>query len=141
MLNDLIAHIARATGLEEADARMALGILLNSADRQGAPLAEAVFRNLPGSRALSARVGSLIGAPTGEIARLIERTPGGRRCVVEQMFRALLDAGIDHTSTSRILPCIGAWMEAHYAVQGLGQIGALIAQEPASAASLSAFAA
>ncbi len=141
MLTDLIAHIARTAGLGEPEARCAIGILLSSADRQGAPLAEAVFRQVPGSRTLAARSGAEHGAPTGEIARLIERTPGGRRCVVEQMFSALLQAGIDHTSTSRILPAIGVWMDENHGIAGLGQLGALIAHDTEEKVARAAFAA
>lgn len=129
MMNDLIAHIARTNGLEAPLASQALGILLNAADRQGAPLAPAVFRTVPGTRALAARTGSDIGAPTGEIARLIELTPGGRRRVVEHMFAALRNAGIDHDATSRLLPAIGGWMKDTYGIDGLGQLGALIAHD------------
>lgn len=129
MINVLTAHIANTSGLEEPLAERAIGILLNGADRQGAPLAEAMFRAVPGARALAARAGSEIGAPTGEIARLIERTPGGRRCVVEHMLGALLAAGIDHAATGRLLPAIGDWLEQTYGVEGMGQLGALIAHD------------
>lgn len=129
MMNNLIAHIASTNDLEEALAERAFGILLNSADRQGAPLAEAVFRHIPGTRALSARVGAELGAPTGDIARLIERTPGGRRCVVEDMFGALLEAGLGHSGLARMLPVIGAWMQDTCGVEGLGQLSAIIAHD------------
>ncbi|MFN4023725.1 MAG: hypothetical protein ACK4MQ_02740 [Hyphomonas sp.] len=141
MLNDLIAHIAKANGLEEPLARRALGILLNGADRQGAPLSETVFRTVPGSRALAARIGSEIGAPTGEIARLIERTPGGRRCVVEHMLGSLLNAGIDHQIMGRLLPSIGAWMHDVCGIDGMGQLGALIAHDSEGTAASAARAA
>lgn len=129
MMNHLIAHIANANGLAEPLARQALGILLNGADRQGAPLAAIIFRTIPGARALAARTGSEIGAPTGEIARLIELTPGGRRRVVEHMFGALHMAGIDHEAAGRLLPSIGSWMKETYGIEGLGQLGALIAND------------
>ena len=129
MMNHLIAHIASTNGLEEPLARRALGIMLNAADRQGAQLAAVVFRTIPGTRALAARAGSEIGAPTGEIARLIELTPGGRRRVVEHMFAALRTAGIDHEATGRLLPSIGSWMKDTYGIEGLGQLGALIAHD------------
>lgn len=141
MLNELIAHIAKANGLGEPLAQRALGILLNGADRQGAMLAEAIFRNVPGSRALAARSGSEIGAPVGDIARLIELTPGGRRRVVEHMFGALRNAGIDHEAMGRILPSIGAWMQENYGIEGLGLISALIAHDSDTQASPAARAA
>ncbi|MFN3608282.1 MAG: hypothetical protein ACK4Y9_04380 [Hyphomonas sp.] len=129
MMNHLIAHIADTNGLEEPLARRALGILLNGADRQGAPLAAVIFRTIPGTRALAARTGSDIGAPTGEIARLIELTPGGRRRVVEHMFGALRNAGVDHDAAGRLLPSIGSWMQDTYGISGLGQLSALIAHD------------
>ena len=141
MMIDLIAHIAKANGLAEPLAKQALGILLNGADRQGAPLAAAIFRTVPGTRALAARAGSDIGAPTGDIARLIELTPGGRRRVVEHMFAALRNAGIDHETTGRILPSIGAWMQETYGIEGLGLLGALIAHDSEAGAAAAARAA
>lgn len=141
MMNDLIAHIAKANGLAEPLARQALGILLNCADRQGAPLAAAMFRAVPGTRALAARAGSDIGAPTGDIARLIEQTPGGRRRVVEHMFTALHAAGIDHAATGRLLPSIGAWLQDSCGLEGFGQLGAVIAQDGETGAETAARAA
>ncbi|MBY9068464.1 hypothetical protein K1X12_16300 [Hyphomonas sp. WL0036] len=141
MMTDLIEHIANTNGLEAPLASKAFGILLNSADRQGAPLAEAVFRSIPGTRALSAQVGAEIGAPTGEIARLIERTPGGRRCVVEDMFSALLDAGLGHDGLARMLPVIGAWMKDTYGIEGMGTLSAIIAHDGETAAAAAARAA
>lgn len=141
MINDLIAHIANTNGLEEPLARKALGILLNGADRQGAPLAAVTFRTVPGARALAALAGAEIGAPTGEIARLIELTPGGRRRVVEHMFGALRNAGIDHETMGRLLPSIGSWMHDVCGIEGLGQLGALIAYDAETAAAAAARAA
>lgn len=141
MINDLIAHIANTNGLEEPLARKALGILLNGADRQGAPLAAVTFRTVPGARALAASAGAETGAPTGEIARLIELTPGGRRRVVEHMFGALRTAGIDHETMGRLLPSIGSWMHDVCGIEGLGQLGALIAYDAETAAAAAARAA
>lgn len=141
MINDLIAHIANANGLEESLARKALGILLNGADRQGASLAAVTFRTVPGARALAASAGAEMGAPTGEIARLIELTPGGRRRVVEHMFGALRTAGIDHETMGRLLPSIGGWMHDVCGIEGLGQLGALIAYDAETAAAAAARAA
>lgn len=140
MMIDLIAHIAKANGLAEPLARQALGILLNGADRQGAQLSAVIFRTIPGTRALAARAGSEIGAPTGEIARLIELTPGGRRRVVEHMFGALRNAGIDHEIAGRILPSIGVWMRDTYGIEVMGNLGALIAHDsdPGAAAAVQA---
>lgn len=141
MINDLIAHIANTNGLEDSLARKALGIVLNGADRQGAPMAAIMFRTVPGARALAASVGAEIGAPTGEIARLIELTPGGRRRVVEHMFDALRNAGLDHAATGRILPSIGSWMRDVCGIDGMGQLGALIAHDAEAGAAVAARAA
>lgn len=138
MMNDLTAHIAKANGLAEPLARHALGILLNCADRQGAPLASVMFRTIPGTRALAAAAGAEIGAPTGEIARMIELTPGGRRRVVEHMFGALRQAGIDHETMGRLLPSIGSWMHDVCGIEGMGQLGALIAHDGAEIAAAAA---
>ena len=43
MLNAFIKHVSKATGLSLKSAETALGIVLNTADRQGAPLADEVF--------------------------------------------------------------------------------------------------
>lgn len=134
MMNDLIEHIAKTSGLEELAAKQALGIVLNAAERQDAPLAAAVFRAVPGTRHLSARTGSDIGAPTGEIARLIELTPGGRRRVVEHMFSALHAAGIGHAEIATIPAEIGRWMAERHGLEGLGDLGAIIAQDAAETA-------
>ncbi len=141
MINDLIAHIANTNGLEESLARKTLGILLNAADRQGASLATVSFRTIPGARALAAQVGVEIGAPTGEIARLIELTPGGRRHVLEQMFSTLRNAGIDHETMGRLLPSIGSWMQETCGIEGMGQLGALIAHDVETSAASAARAA
>ena len=136
MMNDLIAHLAKSGGLAEPTARQALGIFLNAAERQNAPLARAVFRAVPGTRQLAARAGSDIGAPVGDIARLIEQTPGGRRRVVEHMFSALHDTGLGHAEIARLPTEVGNWMAGRYGQTGLGDLGAIIAhdREPAAAA-------
>jgi hypothetical protein len=126
MLSDLIAHLAKTNGLADPIARQALGIILNGADRQDAPLAAAVFCKIPGSRALAARTGSEIGAPVGEIARLIEKTPGGRRCVVQSMLSALHAAGLGHDEIAGLLPAIGGYMDTVFGIEGLGHLGDLI---------------
>ncbi|MGH1422458.1 MAG: hypothetical protein ACRBEQ_11630 [Hyphomonas sp.] len=132
MLTDIVAHIARANGLEETTAKQALGIILNAADRQGSPLATQMFKALPGARALAARTGSELGAATGEIARLIERTPGGRRIVRNSMFRALQQAGLDNQAIGELMPTIGTYMEDVYSIPSLGHLGDLLGMDPES---------
>lgn len=125
MLKNLIKHVETETGLPHAKARAALGILFNAADRQGAPLAEELFSTLPGARPLAAKIGTEIGAATGEIARLIEMTPGGRRYVHTQMLRAFHNIGLGHDAIGKILPSLSRFMQETYDMTGFGTIGDL----------------
>lgn len=125
MMIDLVRHVETETGLTQIKARAALGIVLNAADRQGAPLAEELFKTLPGARTLSAQVGNEIGAATGDIARLIEMTPGGRRYVTTQMIRSLQEIGLGHDTIGKVMPAIGSFMETTYGKTGFAHIGDL----------------
>ena len=49
MMNDLTAHIAKTNGLADPIAKQALGIVLNAAERQASPFADAMFKTLPGA--------------------------------------------------------------------------------------------
>ena len=129
MLNDLTAHLARHNGLSEDASRQALGIVLNAAERQDAPFATAMFKTIPGARALSARTGSTIGAPVGEIARLIEQTPGGKRIVAQSMISELHKLGLDHKAIGLLLPSISTYMDEHHALVGFGHLGDLIGSD------------
>ena len=129
MLNDLTAHIAKTCGLAEPLARQALGIVLNAADRQASPFAPAVFKTIPGARALAARTGSDLGAPVGEIARMIELTPGGKRLVARDMITALQAAGLDHKDIGALLPAISTHMEKVHGLTGFGHLGDLIGSD------------
>ncbi|KCZ87356.1 hypothetical protein [Hyphomonas johnsonii] len=129
MLNDLIAHIAKINGLPEQTAKTALGIVLNSAERQDSPFALAMFKTIPGARALAARTGSEIGAATGIIARLIEQTPGGKRVVAQGMIGALHKIGLDHKAIGHLLPSISTFMEETYGMTGFGHLGDLIGSD------------
>lgn len=126
MMIDLIAHIATRNGLADTASKQALGIVLNGAERQGSPLAEVMFKKIPGARVLAARTGVEIGAPTGEIARLIEQTPGGRRRVALSMISALQDAGLDHKAIGNLLPSIGSWMQSVHGMNDFGHLGDLM---------------
>jgi len=132
MMTDLIAHIATSNGLADTVSRRALGIVLNGAERQGSAFADIMFKKLPGARVLAAQTGDEIGAPTGEIARLIEQTPGGRRRVALSMISALREAGLDHRAIGTLLPSIGSWMQSEYGISNFGHLGDLIghADEP-----------
>lgn len=126
MLKNMIKSAADATGLTQVKTREALGIVLNTAERQGSPLAEAVFRKMPGARTLSATTGAETGAATGIIARLIEQTPGGRRHVGEGMFTALHKAGLGHKEIGQLLPSISNYMKTTYGMDAFGHVGDLV---------------
>ena len=129
MLNVLIAHIAKINGLSEPTAKTALGIVLNSAERQASPFAPAMFKTIPGARALAARTGSEFGEATGIIARLIEQTPGGKRVVAQSMITSLHAIGLDHKAIGHLLPSISAFMEETYEMTGFGHLGDLIGHD------------
>lgn len=126
MMIDLIAHIATCNGLGDNQAKRALGIVLNGAERQASPLAAFLFKKVPGARVLAARTGDEIGAPTGDIARLIEQTPGGRRRVAQSMISALHDAGLGHEQVGGLLPSIGSWVQSVYGMNDFGHLGDLM---------------
>lgn len=126
MLKNMIKTCADDTGLTQARAREAVGIVLNTAERQGSPLAEAIFRKMPGARTLSATTGADHGAATGVIARLIEQTPGGRRHVGEGMFASLHKAGLGHKQISQLLPAISKYMQITYGMEAFAHIGDLV---------------
>ncbi|MEQ3651373.1 hypothetical protein [Hyphomonas sp.] len=129
MLNDISAHLARHNGLSEDISKQALGVVLNAAERQESPFAAAMFKTIPGARALSARTGSEIGAPTGAIARLIEQTPGGKRVVAQSMIAELHRLGLDHKAIGQLLPCISTYMDEHHGLVGFGHLGDLIGSD------------
>ena len=129
MLNALTAHIANTGGLAEPIAQQALGIVLNAAERQASPFATAMFTTIPGARALSARTGSELGAPVGEIARMIEQTPGGKRRVAREMITALHAIGLDHKHIGALLPAISAHMEEVHGLTGFGHLGDLVGSD------------
>ena len=129
MMNDLTAHIAKTSGLAAPIAKQALGIVLNAAERQASPFAAAMFTTIPGARALSARTGSELGAPVGEIARMIEQTPGGKRRVAREMISALHGIGLDHKQIGALLPAISTHMEDVHGLTGFGHLGDLIGSD------------
>ncbi len=141
MLKNMIKTCADDTGLTQVKAREAVGIVLNTAERQGSPLAEAVFRKMPGARTLSATTGAEQGAATGVIARLIEQTPGGRRHVGEGMFASLHEAGLGHKQISQLLPAISKYMQITYGMEAFGHIGDLVVADMLTGADRTAAAA
>ena len=141
MLKNMIKTCADDTGLTQVKAREAVGIVLNTAERQGSPLAEAIFRKMPGARTLSATTGADQGAATGVIARLIEQTPGGRRHVGEGMFASLHKAGLGHKQISQLLPAISKYMQITYGMEAFGHIGDLVVADMLTVADRTAAAA
>ena len=129
MLNALTAHIANTGGLAEPIAQQALGIVLNAAERQASPFASAMFKTIPGARALAARTGNDLGAPVGVIARMIEQTPGGKRLVARDMITSLHRIGLDHKDIGALLPAISAHMEEVHGLTGFGHLGDLIGSD------------
>lgn len=105
-LNQFIGHIAGRCGVSRDQARQGLGIVLNSADRQGSAFAAQIFERIPAARDLAVEQGTQIGAATGVIAKLIEQTPGGRTAVATQMIRALQIAGFGNAAIGELLPAM-----------------------------------
>lgn len=141
MLKNMIKSAAEATGLSQVKTKEAIGIVLNTAERQGSPLSEAVFQKMPGARTLSAKTGSQLGADTSPIARLIEQTPGGRRYIGEGMFTNLHKAGLGHEQIAKLLPSISGYMQLTYGMEAFGHIGDLVVADMAGVAQKSAVAA
>ena len=129
MLDAIITQIAVKIGASEETAAKALGIVMNAAERQGAPLAEAIYAVLPGARILAANTGDAINAPTGAIARLIEQTPGGRRHVAIAMISSLHAIGLDHKAIGQLLPAIAEHMQSEHGLSGFGHLGDLIGSD------------
>ncbi len=123
MLSSFIKHVSKAVGLPAEKAEAAIGIVLNAAERQGAPIADEIFERVPGARTLAARMGAQVGAATGVIARMIERTPGGRIAVAEQVIRDLHKEGLGNTEIGRLFPAIGKYAESAFGVSGVGHLG------------------
>jgi hypothetical protein len=123
MLNAFIIEVSKTAGLTKAKAEAAIGIVLNAAERQGAPIADEFFVRIPGARTLAATMGSQIGAPTGVLARLIERTAGGRMAVVERLMVDLHAVGLGPTEIGRLFPAIGKFSQSAFGVSGVGHLG------------------
>lgn len=129
MLKDMIKTVAESTGLTQVNAKAAIGIVLNTSERQGSPLAEAIFQKMPGARTLSATAGSKTEAPADVIACLIEKTPGGRRFVAERMFNSLHKIGLGHREVAKLLPSIGQYMRTTYRLEDFAHLGDFIAAD------------
>jgi len=103
MLNEFVRRFAARSGLSRPVAETVTGLILNASDRQGGRLARVLFSEVPGARTLAARAGAEAGAATGVIARMIERTPGGRIAVREHLIRKLHACGLGHTELAGAL--------------------------------------
>lgn len=123
MLTELVKHIAAQAGLTQNQAAAALGVILNASDRQGAGLAALIFERIPGARTLAAETGAEAGAPSGVIARLIERTPGGRMAVLHQTMAVLHAHGLGPRQIGSILPAISEFCEARLGLRGVASLG------------------
>jgi len=137
MLDAFVKHISKSIGMPAEKVEAAIGIVLNAADRQGAPIADKIFERVPGARVLAANMGAQVGAATGVIARLIERTPGGRMAVAEQVIRDLHKQGLGNKEIGRLFPAIGKYAESTFGVTGVGHLGDMFGavNAPASAVS------
>lgn len=133
MLAEFVNHVAQATRTDTAKALDAIGIVLNAADRQGAPMASLIFERIAGARTLAACMGAETGAATGVIARLIEQTPAGQSAVAEKMLLSLLKTGLGHAQIGALLPAIGEFAETRLGLDGLGHMGDVLGQAPAVA--------
>lgn len=125
MIRDLVKHIETETGLSHSKARAVIGIVFNAADRQGSPMAEELMTTVPGARTLAAKIGKEVGASTGEVARLIEKTPGGRRYVRTQMIRSLHSIGLGHEVVGKFLPALSGFMQQNFGHEGFATLGDL----------------
>ena len=137
MLNAFVKHVSKATELSAEQAEAVIGIVLNAADRQGTPMADEIFERVPGARTLAANMGAQIGAATGIIARLIERTPGGRMAVAEQVIRDLHKQGLGTKDIGRLFPAIGSYAESAFGVSGVGHLGDMFGATNAPASGVS----
>jgi hypothetical protein len=54
---------------------------------------------------------------------MIERTPGGRIAVAEQVIRDLHREGLGNTEIGRLFPAIGKYAESAFGVSGVGHLG------------------
>lgn len=123
MLAEFVQHIALETGLTPKDARAALGIVLNAADRQGSAYAQDIFEKVAGARPLAAKMAAETGAATGVIARLIEQTPGGRSEVVQQMLNSLRKIGLGPNQIGALFPAISSFASSEFGIRGIGHLG------------------
>ena len=134
MLTEFVKHVAAQAGLTQNQAAAAIGVILNASDRQGAVLAEMIFERIPGARTLAAETGAQTGAPSGVIARLIERTPGGRMSVLHQTMRALHDQGLGSRQIGAILPAISDFCEVRLGLGGVASLGDMFGAATANSA-------
>ena len=123
MLKDLVRITANEAGIKQVKAKAALGVILNAAERQGSDKAVALFTKIPGARTLSARMGSELGAATGVVARLIERTPGGQRAVAAKMLADLQNLGLGHKQIGSLFGSLNTYAHQAQGISDFGHLG------------------
>ncbi|MEM6627456.1 MAG: hypothetical protein AAF719_12190, partial [Pseudomonadota bacterium] len=106
--------------------------------RQSPRAGELTVELLGKLRSLSSTIGADVGAATGVIARLIEKTPGGRSLVAANMLRDLQKAGLGHDQIGKLLPAIGDFAASKYGLRGFGHLGDLLGAGTAADASQAA---
>lgn len=132
MIKDMIKHVAKATGMTQKSAQTAIGIVLNASERQGSTFVTELYEKMPGARTIAAKAGDDTGAATGEIARLIEQTPGGRMAVATGMIRNLQKAGLGHSEIAGVFPAVSSFCEENFGLTGFGHLGDLLGSRGAT---------
>lgn len=126
MLKHLIRHVAQTAGLNGQTSRAALGILLSASDRQGSPFMKELNQRFPAVRKLVNQSRQVYGGAKGEIAQLIEQTPGGRMAVATTMIRNLQNLGLSHQQIAGLFPAVSSYYETNYGIKGFAHLGDLL---------------
>lgn len=138
MLKDLVRIAAKEAGIKQVKAKAALGIILNAAERQGSENTTTLFAKIPGARTLSARMGSELGAATGVLARMIERTPGGQRQVATKMLGDLQNLGLGHKQIGGLFIGLNNYADQVQGIKGFGHLGDFFSGADTSAVQIAA---
>ena len=101
---------------------MELAFVVEGSPSVGIPAATTSPTNIAGTAAATGTAATT-GAATGLIARMIERTPGGRSEVAFQMIRDLQCAGLGHTEISALLPSVAGFAKANLGFASEGHLG------------------
>jgi hypothetical protein len=117
MLQSVIDDIASRCRIPADIAEKALGSLIAASERQGAPFSSAILSAAPDARRLADA--AMADAPRGALARLIERTPGGRVAVIQQMLTQLRQLGLGPNDTGALISAAAEACATHLGVAGL----------------------